>query len=92
MTKKQRIRAMFRNEVFSRDGHCCKICKSTDNLDAHHIVDRHDAPDGGYTKDNGITLCGNCHLKAEQFHITGVSLPGFSPEELISMVGLVSKK
>lgn len=39
-------------------------------LDAHHIVDRNEMEDGGYTLDNGATLCGDCHLKAEKGEYT----------------------
>lgn len=84
--KKRQIRAKFREDVFSRDDHKCKICQSTNELDAHHIVDRNDMPDGGYIKSNGITLCKDCHWKAEQFHRTGVALPGFSPEDLLERI------
>src|SRR5215203_1562865 len=35
-------------------------------LDAHHITDRHEMPNGGYVAENGITLCDDgCHLLAE---------------------------
>lgn len=35
-------------------------------LDAHHITERNDMPDGGYFEENGISLCdGGCHLFAE---------------------------
>ena len=28
-------------------------------------------PNGGYVKENGITLCKNvCHMRAEKFHMT----------------------
>lgn len=35
-------------------------------LDAHHIMERRLWPDGGYYLANGATLCGPCHLRAEQ--------------------------
>jgi len=54
---KKTIREHFRNEVLERDGNKCKFCPRTDSLDAHHITDRHDMPNGGYVKENGITLC-----------------------------------
>lgn len=34
-------------------------------LDAHHIRDRSECEDGGYTLDNGLTLCSECHKKEE---------------------------
>ena len=75
---KKLIRAKFRQSVFDRDGHQCVKCGSTNELDAHHIVNRNEMPDGGYITENGITLCGECHWKAEQFHKTGVSVEEFA--------------
>ena len=65
MTKKQ-VRAKFRQSVFDRDGHKCKICGRVDNLDAHHIINRNHMPNGGYVPTNGITLCDICHPLAEE--------------------------
>ena len=87
--KKKAVREAFRTAVFERDGYACVMCgKKIGKLDAHHIEDRHTQPDGGYTLDNGITLCAddndknNCHWKAEQYHATGKAYPSYSPEEL----------
>lgn len=33
--------------------------------DAHHIIERRLFPDGGYYLDNGVSVCGDCHLRAE---------------------------
>ena len=88
--KKKLVRANFRSEVFKRDGHKCKMCgwnEELDKLDAHHITDRTLMPNGGYVKENGISLCPECHIKAEQFHTTGTSYPGYSPEELYVKIG-----
>lgn len=74
------------------------MCGKTEPLDAHHITDRNLMPNGGYVKENGITLCSgdddnelyykkSCHWKAEQFHIHGEAYPGFSPEELYKKIG-----
>lgn len=35
-------------------------------VDAHHIVERRLWPDSGYYLDNGASVCGDCHLRAEQ--------------------------
>ena len=56
-------------------------------LDAHHITDRHEFPNGGYVLQNGISVCDDCHMKAEQFHSTGTPYPGFAPEELYIKIG-----
>ena len=67
---KKKIREEFRVSVFKRDKFKCVFCSESNNLDAHHIVDRHEMPNGGYVKENGITLCSKHHLDAEQFHIS----------------------
>jgi hypothetical protein len=63
--------------------------KSTEELDAHHIVNRNDMPNGGYVKENGITLCKvgeNCHLKAEE------AQEGFDAETLFRLIGSSQQK
>lgn len=92
MSKKKQVRQKFRNDVFSRDKYTCQGCglksspeKVEEELDAHHIIDRSLYLNGGYVKENGISLCKNiCHLRAEKFHITNGKEwePGFHPEEL----------
>ena len=89
---KKRVRAAFRDAVFSRDEHKCRGCGwkiFADGLvlDAHHITDRNLMPNGGYAKENGISLCPGCHEKAEVFHSTGTAHPGFAPEDLYKMIG-----
>jgi RNA ligase-like protein len=39
-------------------------------VDAHHIVERRLWPDSGYYLDNGASVCGDCHLRAEQTILT----------------------
>lgn len=58
-------RDAFRNAVFARDRNLCLICGAP-GQDAHHILERRLWPDGGYHLDNGATLCGECHIRAEQ--------------------------
>lgn len=96
---KKQVRANFRNATYKRDGYKCRGCGFGSNpqmaeldLDAHHITDRNDMPNGGYVKENGISLCEECHKKAEEFHSTGVSVPGFSPEELYEKIGSSKEK
>lgn len=89
---KKRVRQQFRDAVFTRDGNKCRVCGwalFTDGLtlDAHHITDRTLMPNGGYCKENGISLCPPCHEKAEVFHSTGTALPNFSPDELYVLIG-----
>lgn len=61
-------------------------------LDAHHVTDRTEMPNGGYVKENGISLCEECHKKAEEFHSTGISVLGFSPEDLYEKIGSSKEK
>jgi len=92
-SEKKLIRQRFRDTVFDRDGHRCKGCgwslfrEGEVELDAHHITDRNQMPNGGYVKENGISLCPTCHEKAEVFHSTGTALPGWAPEDLYKMIG-----
>ena len=44
-------------------------------------------PNGGYVKENGISLCPGCHEKAEVFHETGTALPGWAPDDLYRKIG-----
>lgn len=52
---KKLTRKLFRDSVFKRDGHKCVFCIVTQDLDAHHIMDRHYFTNGGYVLQNGIT-------------------------------------
>lgn len=89
--KKKAVRKNFRDAVFYRDGYQCVMCGLTvcsveaeESLDAHHITDRNEMPNGGYVAENGISLCKveeNCHLKAENRE------PGFEPETLYQKIG-----
>lgn len=58
-------RNSFNLEVLSRDNNECVICKDKFDLAVHHIIDRKCFSNGGYYKNNGISLCPTCHLKAE---------------------------
>jgi predicted restriction endonuclease len=86
---KKEIRENFRSSVFKRDGFKCKFCNINTDLDAHHIVDRHEMPNGGYVLENGISLCYKHHFDAEQFHISdGKSwVEGMHPNDLYRLIG-----
>ena len=86
-TKKQQfkeLRRIFREQVFERDNHCCKFCDEKENLDAHHITNRHEMPCDGYVITNGITLCQKHHIMAEMY-ATG-DIFSFSPEKLYEKI------
>lgn len=83
--KKKQIRANFRNNVFERDKHLCKVCeKSSNDMDAHHITNRNDMPNGGYVKENGVSLCPGCHVQAEEYLQSGIGIPS---GDLYMMIG-----
>lgn len=97
--EKKAVRKMFRDACYKRDGFRCAKCpfKSSmdmaeQELDAHHITDRNDMPNGGYVKENGISLCESCHMKAEEFHSTGIAHPGYAPEDLYKAINSTLEK
>lgn len=86
---KKSIRAAFRDGVLARDKYQCKMCGwelHIEKLDPHHITDRSLLPNQGMVISNGVTLCPDCHLKAEHFHSSGLSYPGYSPEDLYKKI------
>jgi 5-methylcytosine-specific restriction endonuclease McrA len=92
--RKKQIRQKFRDAVFARDGFTCRRCgfastpeRAEEELDAHHITDRNEMPHGGYVAENGISLCDDCHAKAEAFHCGEPVLPGFLPADLYALIG-----
>lgn len=96
--KKKLVRAKFRDEVFKRDSYKCQACLHIeqidevlpeDQLDAHHITDRNEMPNGGYVKENGISLCARHHELAEIYHTSGhQEWPHmYHPEDLYAIIG-----
>lgn len=69
----------FREAVFERDHHQCVVCKAP-AVDAHHLIERRLWSDGGYHIDNGVSLCAEDHLRAEETRI--------SPQELREAAGI----
>lgn len=96
-SRKKELRSKFKNDVFKRDNYSCRVCKThygadkaEEFLDAHHVTDRNEMPNGGYVKENGISLCkDDCHMKAEKFHISGGVEwePGMHPDDLYKLIG-----
>jgi 5-methylcytosine-specific restriction endonuclease McrA len=91
--EKKAMRKVFRDACFKRDGFRCAMCgmksskdKAEEELDAHHIISRTIMPHGGYTPLNGISLCPDCHEKAEEFHKTGKAVEGYSPDDLYKKI------
>lgn len=51
-------------------------------------------PNGGYVKENGISLCPKCHYEAETFHILqgAGAKQGFFPDDLYKLIGSSKEK
>lgn len=62
-------RTQFRESVFKRDNNKCVMCGAP-AVDAHHIIDRSLFEDGGYHLDNGVSLCAEHHIEAEETKIS----------------------
>ena len=87
MKNKKQIRIDFKTLVFTRDNFKCCFCDK-DAVDAHHITDRNEMPNGGYVLENGISLCSEHHLLAEFFHISGNKEwhYGYHPDDLYKKI------
>ena len=88
--RKKRVREAFRQAVWGRDAHRCRMCGVGGvELDAHHITDRNEMPNGGYVASNGISLCEGCHVRAEMYHSSGgLHWPqGWHPDDLYGVIG-----
>lgn len=96
--RKKETRRNFRDAVFGRDGYRCVVCglKSSpdgaeEEIDAHHVTPREEMPNGGYVKENGVTLCDpakrggdaqeGCHWKAEFVLQHREHEPGFPSDD-----------
>lgn len=93
---KKKIRENFRNDCFKRDNYSCVMCdfksspeKTQDELDCHHITPRTEMPNGGYVKENGISLCDSCHIKAENYILNSEE---FYPENLYRKINSNKEK
>ncbi len=86
----KQLRKNFNKIVFERDNYLCVKCGKP-AVDVHHILDRHLLPNGGYVKENGISLCETCHQKAEHEHAFGKAYPGYSSRSLFRKIGSSEK-
>jgi hypothetical protein len=81
-------RAAFREAVFARDHKSLCLLWSTRAKMLITSMERRLWPDGGYILENGATLCGPCHVKAEQTLIrpnwlrVNIGLPTVLPPHL----------
>jgi len=53
----------WRLKVFKRDYFTCQICglKKSNHINAHHVLPWKDYPKYRYRRNNGLTLCVDCH-------------------------------
>lgn len=92
--EKREVRRRFREAVFERDRNTCVVCGlvSADaaGLDAHHVWPREKMPNGGYVRENGVTLCDHvkaqtstdgCHARAERILAAHFELGADLPTE-----------
>jgi 5-methylcytosine-specific restriction endonuclease McrA len=90
MSDKKKIRALFRTAVFERDHYICQVCMTRydpKDLDAHHVRNRNEMPNGGYVMENGITLCKSCHISVEEAYFSTDPDPQLTPEALYLLIG-----
>lgn len=84
-------RKEFREKVFKRDDNSCVMCDchESDDIAAHHIINRNHIPYGGYVPNNGITLCSDCHLRAEDTYFGRSQYydQDYTPDKLFMAIG-----
>lgn len=90
--EKRRLREAFKTATFLRDSYACVTCRIYYNrvrvaVDAHHIINRNEMPNGGYVRSNGISLCADCHEMAEHTLIGMRTASGWEPPVLYHLVG-----
>ena len=83
----KRWRKQFNEDCLKRDNNKCRFCNDTDDLDVHHIIDRHEMPNGGYVMSNGVTVCNVHHNLCEDWHRGGGGIVAFSPIEVFKAIG-----
>lgn len=96
------MRAAFRDAVFAQSGYRCVVCgvaaptrDPESVLDAHHITNRNEFPNGGYVRENGAALCKvgkDCHRRAEAWLQDGKGEAGYDPDTLYRKVGSSREK
>lgn len=51
----------WRVAVYTRDGHACVKCGTTERLTAHHVKQIVTHPELAFDVENGLTVCDSCH-------------------------------
>lgn len=49
------------NKVIERAGYKCEWCGTTEDIFAHHIIDKKSNPNKRYDINSGMCLCRKCH-------------------------------
>ena len=75
MTKKARIPAAIRNEIFARHT-CCAACGTWDADECGHIVA--EAKGGAMVVENFVRLCGNCNRKQGAASVTFLAFAAYT--------------
>ena len=57
----------WRERVLARDGHRCRICGRTDDVEVHHLLPYLKYPDLRAVDDNGVVLCTWCHARLDGY-------------------------
>lgn len=60
----------WRDEVYKRDDFTCQICRSKENLHAHHLNSYHWDIENRTEVSNGVTLCAPCHYGFHSLYST----------------------
>lgn len=77
----------WRGDVLERDGYECQDCGSGDDLHTHHIISVSENSDKALDRDNGITVCVDCHVKRHEEQNEGhlapliKTTPTYSPSD-----------
>jgi ribosomal protein L37AE/L43A len=65
---------LWRDAVYKRDRHNCRLCGSSGKINAHHIFRKTDYPHLAHKVSNGIVLCEDCHHIITGFEYTFAEL------------------
>lgn len=72
------------SKVLTRDGYKCRVCKSRNNLSAHHVIFR--SHQGSDVSSNMATVCIRCH---DSIHRNDIVITGDADKGLV--VAFVNK-
>jgi len=85
-------RKQFNEDCLKRDNNKCVFCDKTKKLDVHHIINRKEIENGGYSLYNGITLCEEHHYLAELYYQSEITDEEYSHENLFKLINSSKEK